>query len=363
MFTVSAAQQAALMKSHRMELTVTVLRGSVSLGDIGIVEGMISATYATQGGRDGSITVDRSVIDAGLLNPLSDQVYIRTGIPGFVTVPIFTGRVDTHNKDETGQVVVPLLSRGAEAIRASFETPWAAMDGNEARSEIARILQNVDSSWSVDISRAAATTIGDGLVWEDDLGQATDQLARGASLIWQPDRTGGFTIYTNPYVLGPSSITSVPVTFRDGVGGTTVNVQEAESREGIFNSVTVVAERFGNQVPIRVTVRDNGANSPTRWGGLFGKQNLVVKSQIPIDYNGATDLATRILRQSLSLQRTWTITTPHFPLLDPGDVFALFYQGEVTTQVAETVNYSINATDLTSITGRELREISMEILT
>jgi len=363
MFTVTAAQQAALMSSHEMSLTVSVLRGSAWLADIGIVSGNISATYATQGGRDGSITVDRGVIDLGLLNPMSDEVYIRTGIPGFLDVPIFTGRVDTHDKDETGNVVVPLLSRGGEAIRAAFETPWAAIDGNQARSEIQRVLQNVNASWAVDVSRAAETTIGSGLVWEDDRGQALDQLARGASLIWQPDRTGGFTVYTNPYSVGPSLAGSDTLIFRDGVGGTVVNVEDAKSREGIFNSVTVVAERFGNQVPIRVTVRDNGLTSPTLWGGLFGKQNLVVKSQIPIDINGAADLATRILQQSLSLQRTWTITMPHFPLLDPGDVFALFYENETTVQVVEAIDYSISAQDLTRITSRELRQISMELLT
>lgn len=363
MFAVTAAQRAALMGNHEMSLTVSVIRGSVSLGEIPIVEGNISATYATQGSRDGSITVDQNIIDSGLLNPLSDQVYIRTGIPGFVDVPIFTGRVDAHDADEQGRVVVPLLSRAAEAIRAAFETPWAAIDGNQARSEIQRVLQNVDGSWSVDIMNAAALTIGSGLVWEDDRGQALDQLARGASLIWQPDRTGGFVVYTNPYTITTPQTSASTVIFKDGVGGTVVNVQDAKSREGIYNSVTVVAERFGNQVPIRVTVRDNGATSPTKWGGIFGKQNLVVKSQLPIDVNGAVDLASRILRQSLALQRTWTITMPHFPIMDPGDVFGLFYRNEVTTQVLESVQYSVNAQDLTTLTSRELREISMELLT
>lgn len=361
-WSVTAAQQAALLGNHVMSSTVSVFRGSTFLSNIPFADFSVSATYSTQGGRDGTLTVDKGLIDAGLLNPVSDQVYIRTGIPNFLDVPIFTGRVDDNNLSmPDGAVQVKLLSRSAEAIRAAFETPWGAIDNNQARYEIARILQDVDSTWPVDYTTALTTTIGTGLVWEDDRGQACDQLAKGASLIWQPDRTGGFVIYTNPYYLGTSA-PSTGILLRDGENGVTVNVEAAKSRDGIYNSVTVVAERFGNQVPIRVTVRDNDPASPTFWGGVFGKQNLVVKSQVPIDVNGATLLATRILRQSLALQRSWTITLPHFPLLDPGDVFSLWFDGEVTAQVAETVEYASNAQGNTVINSRELREIAPEAL-
>jgi len=361
-WTVTPTQQAALLDNHNMSTKVSVVRGGTSLGDIPVVSASITATYNTQGGRDGSIVVDKELIDSGLLNPLSDQVYIRTGISGVVDIPIFTGRVDSQVLEmPDGKVEVPLLSRSAEAIRAAFETPWAATDGNQARMEMAKILQNVNPAWTVDYSHARDVLIPSGLVWEDDLGQAMDQLARGASLIWQPDRTGGFTIYTNPYFIGVSA-PSTGIVFRDGENGVTVNVQAAKSREGIYNSVTVVAERYGNQVPVRVTVRDNNSASPTYWGGVFGKQNLVVKSQLPIDVNGCEELATRVLRQSLSLQRSWTITLPHFPLLDPGDVFALWFDGEITTQVAESVQYAGSAQDSTVINSRELRQISAEVI-
>lgn len=362
MFQVSPAQMAALQGSHQMDLRVTVIRGSTVVADnIEIESGSVGATYATQGGRDASLTVARTLTDQGLLNPLSDQVIIRTGIPDFVSVPIFTGRVDTQNSSSEGLVEVPLISRGEELIRAAFEQPWAAIDNNQARAEIKRIIQSVNSGWSVDTSRARDSVIGRGLVWEDDPGQALDDLARGASLIWQPDRTGGFEVFTNPYFIGSAGAVA-NVTFRDGEGGTVVDVQEAKSRDGIFNSVTVVAEKYGNQAPIRVTVRDNSPTSPTYWGGLFGKQNIVVKSQLPIDIGAAIPLAIRILNQSLSLQRTWTITTPHMPLLDPGDVFALWYRNEVTAQVAEDIQYSVTAEDPTVITSRELRTITPEIL-
>lgn len=363
MFSVSPAQQAALLQSHQMDLRISVLRGSDLIAEnIPIESGSVSATYATQGGRDASITVDRGVIDSGLLNPMSDIVYIRTGITGFLEVPIFTGRVDAHNSTGDGLVEVPLISRGVEAIRAAFEVPWAAIDDSEARSEITRILQNVDPTWAVDTSAANNNIIPRGLVWEDDRGQALDQLAQGANLIWQPDRVGGFTVFTNPYLIGISLGDNPAVVFRDGEGGAVVDVSDAKSREGIYNSVTVVAEKYGNQAPVRVTARDNNPLSPTMWGGIFGKQNLVLKSQVPIDLDQCRDLAIRVLNQSLAQQRSWTISVPHYPLLDPGDVFALWYRNEVTAQVVESIDYTINAEDVTVITSRELRTFAPEIL-
>lgn len=360
-FPVTDAQRSMLLGSHEMTTRVVVLRGSASLGEIPIISGQVYATYGTQGGRDGYIVVDRHVIDRGLLNPLSDQVVIYTGVRDQFEVPIFTGRCDVQNGDSDGFVQVNLLSRGAEAIRAAFETPWATTPGQQGFTEIKKILQNVDPTWSVDTSGALNSLLPAGLVWEEDRGQALDQLAQGGSNIWQPNRTGGFLVYRNPYSVGPVLAAQSQVVLRDGVGGTLVRVKDALTREGIWNSVTVVVERVDNTQPIRVTARDMTPGSPTFWGGLFGKQNVVVKNQTPQNLAETQNLAARILRQSLALQRSWEITTPHMPLLDPGDVFTLFYQDVVWVLVVETVSYSISGTDTTSISARELMLYDVEM--
>lgn len=363
-FVVTDAQKAALLGSHEMSARCVVFRGGESLGEIPVSDVLITATLRTQGGRDGSLTVPRTVRDAGLLRPLTDQVIIYTGIKDWFEVPIFTGRVDTVNEYSDGNVFCRLLSRGAEAIRAQFEVPWGAVNGTQARVEIARLLQDVNFSWGVDITGADPTIIAPNLVWEIDRGQALDQLAQAASLIWQPDRSGGFVVYDNPYAIGPSLGGNPVVLLRDGVGGTVVTVDNGESRDGLYNSVTVVTERVNNTAPIRVTAKDTDPTSVTFWGGIFGKQNLVVKNQVPLDEAQSRTVAARILRQSLALQRTFDITCPHMPLLDPGDVFSLWYQGIVYSLVVESITYSYDATQETSIQARELREVGfVELLT
>lgn len=354
-FPLTDTQKAAFLRSHEMTFSAMVIRGSESLGTIPVFDASVSATYGTQGGRDARLRVSRHVTDAGLLDPNSDQVIIRTGIPNLIDVPLFTGRVDELSETSDGDVIVQLLSRGAEAIRAEFEVPWAAnIGGTQARVEMARILQSIEPLWGVDYTNANANTIPEGLVWETDPGQALDQLGQGASLIWQPDRVGSFVIYTNPYSIGSTLGSDPVVTLVDGEDGVLVQVEVNKSRIGVFNSITVVTERVNNTPPVRVTARDNNPSSPTFWGGLFGKQNLVVKNQTPTSESQATDLAVRLLRQSLALQRSFTVAVPDLPFLDPGDVFTLWYRDVVYSIVVESVEYSTSADSLTVISGREL---------
>ena len=354
-FPLTPTQKAAFLGSHEMTFSATVLRGGLNLGTIDVINASVSATYGTQGGRDARIVVAQTVVDDGLLNPNSDQVVLRVGIPNVVDVPIFTGRVDQLAEDSAGDVQVQLLSRGAEAIRAEFEVPWAAnVGGTQARVEMARILQSIEPSWGVDYTNANLNIIPEGLVWETDPGQALDQLGQGASLIWQPDRVGSFVIYTNPYSIGSSLGSSPVVTLVDGEDGVLVSVEKNTSRIGVYNSVTVVTERVNNTFPIRVTAKDTNPGSPTFWGGIFGKQNLVVKNQTPTSESEATDLAVRLLRQSLALQRSFSISVPDLPFLDPGDVFTLWYRDVVYGIVVESIDYSTSADSLTVISGREL---------
>jgi len=229
-------------------------------------------------------------------------------------------------------------------------------------SETMKIIQDVDPTWGVDIARATPRSIPTNLVFEWDRGQALDQIAQGASQVWQPDRSGGFVLYDNPYSIGPALASQSVVTLRDGEDGCTVRVLDAITREGVYNSVTVVVERVNNTEPIRVTARDTDPLSATLWGGPFGKQNKVVKNQNPIGIADASMLALRILRQSLALQRSWRIEVPNVPFLDPGDVFTLWYRNEVTAQVVESIAYSGSAEQQTVISSRELTLSEAELI-
>jgi hypothetical protein len=348
----TAEQLEALTKNHQMAVRVEVIQEDVSVGTIPIIDGSVTATFTSQVTRTGSLRVPRSVVESGLLNPVTNKMVIFTGIPGIIDLPIFTGRVVSYSVSSDQQVQVQLADTSRDMVRAKFEQPWRAVLGATASSEMERIVADVSGEIAIDVSRTP-DIINPYVVWEEDRGKALDDLASAMSCIWQGDRFGGLVVYPNPY----STSSEVPpvVILKTGPNGTVEAVTEVVSAENMANSVTVVVERTDNSSPIRVTARDSGVNSPTRWGGPFGKQNIIRKTHNPLTEPAARFIAFRILNQSLALFRSWQIQTPHFPLLDPGDIIAVQWDNSITAQVVESITYPLAAINQTTLSTRELR--------
>jgi hypothetical protein len=358
-FVASDLLRQALEASHEMTLDVFVVRdGDVTQVVEGITDLTCQATLGTQGGRSASLTVERSLIDQdGPFDPFTDEVVIRTGVRGVGDIPLFVGRVDGLDDDETGKVDINLISRAGELKRAKFEAPYPSAKGLSTTEQMRAIVQSINEEWTV-----TSTVVNDTpvpvAVWEEDPGQALDDLATGINALWSPDRGGGFTIITNPYTL---DVEPEPVAvLRDGEDGVLVRVRHVRSREQINNSVTVVVERTDGLTPIRVTARDSDPSSPTFWGGQFGKQNEIIKTQTTLTRADATTLVQRRLAQSLALARSWSITMPPGvgQLLDPGDLIAVWYRNEVTAQVVESVRYASHARSTVVADTRLFRTIS-----
>jgi len=351
-YPASDALIAALAHSHRMTADVLLIRGA-DITPLPFVGGMVSATYNAQVGRTGTVAMERNYYEGLSVSTLSDVVMIRTGIPTIEMVPVMTGRVDAIQNDRTtGAVTLSVVDRGADIARALFEVPWAVAEGQSTIDVMTAMIQDVDPSFVVEVGPGViddAATAGN---YEEDRGAALDELAKGINAVWLASRTGSFLIASNPY---KGTAIASGITIRNGVDGTIREATDTVSRSVVRNSITVVSESIVRGVtPMRVTVRDTDPGSPTRWGGPFGKQNCIIRNDTLRTIPAATDFAQRLLNQSLAMVHSWTITTPHFPLLDPLDVFDTVYNEATITQVVESVDYPLLALDQTSIAAREL---------
>jgi hypothetical protein len=353
-YPASDALRAALTADHEMDVEVWLLRDPPVL--LPISGGSVTATYRQQVSRNAALTLNTRTVDELAVSNLSDVVLIRTGIPNVDMVPIFVGRIDNIDDDETGSVSAQCVDRGADVIRARFETPWPTTSGQRVSMEIQSLILSVDGTFSLTVESDVPDYRVPVMIFEEDRGAALDELAASLNSIWTANRYGGFTLHRNPYSFnGP--ITSV-ATISDGVNGTIVTYARSVSREQVANSVTVIVERSDGSTPLRVTVRDTDTGSPTYWGGPFGKQNIVVRNTAPLSETDALALARRILNQHLAVTRQWRISTPHFPILDPGDVITVNKGGYITQQVVESITYPLLAVNGTAIGTRELRSMS-----
>lgn len=358
MWAASDNLLAAIAGSHIKSSSAIVLKNGVTPVPFNLLMGSHSnASLGSSVTRTADIVVDRTVLDNGLLNPLTDKVILFSGVQDIEDVPIFTGRPMSYTQDYDGKVNIHCSCVSSEIIGAQFEVPWATAIKGGVADEIRKIIQDVDSSFGVDTDDIPTPSTVPSLVFETDRAKAINDLAGGVNCLWLADRTGGFIIKQNPFVIPQGSPVTLAATLRDGENGTMATRHLTVSREKIFNSITIVVERTDQSPPVRVTVRDTNRGSKTYWGGAFGKQNKVIKLQTTISYNDAKLYAQRVLNQSLALANSLSITLPNNPTLDPGDIIAVFFEGDLSIQVIESVSQGFSATDGTNLTTREFRQI------
>jgi hypothetical protein len=360
MYTPPTNVLTALQGNHMMSMSATCIKyasnGTTTQTTIPIIldsNAVCTAKLSQQIARTAAFSVPRSFLDDGWLNPLTDRVFIRTGVANVGDLPVFTGRPLATVDDNTGKATVQCVDFADDVINDDFSTPWVNTAGDQYSNEFRRILFDVNSTYGVTFTNVPSA-IMPALAWEVSRGQALDQIASALSCIWMADRSGSFTLFANPYgVANP-----VPVfTIRDGVNGALVSVEHTKSRAKIFNSITLLVEQ-ATIPPFAVIGQDLRPNSTTIYGDNtpFGKRNKTYKVNVtsPLNVNDAIKIVKRILSQSLALTETWTIRVPHLPVFDPGDIIAVWYRGSLFIQVIESVSYNLAANQLTVLQTRTL---------
>lgn len=351
MYTASVDLRRALQGNHEMVCQVDVFDSDgLRAVDVPIESGSVTATLLSGVCRSGSLTVSRRLTDQGLFDPMWDKVRISTGVRGYPLVPILTGRVREAMPEDDGSATINIDDFGADLTADAFNRPWVVKSGRSVLGEMRNIIKDTDTDFTVDF-----TTTVDGLTsnasWSDSRISALDDLATSIDAVWQSGRSGGFLIYPNPY---QQSIPPKAVFTLSDVDGSLTSFKEIRSRAEVYNSITVEVQRADGGPPLRAVARDNRPWSKTQWGGKFGKRNRRITLSNPGVVSQARQIARRILSQSLALSRSWTLSTPHFPLLDPGDVIAVRYNGKIWAQVVESIIYPLLAIGETQISTREL---------
>lgn len=348
-----------LLNDHAMLTRVFITSGvtgavtEVSIGE----DSECSADLGNQVARTATLAVDRSYISQGLFNPISDTVTIINEVPGVGTIPIFVGRPNDYSEKPNGAITVNCVDFADDVVNDDFIVPWSVDTTQYVTSTMTQIIQDVNLNFGVTIDAATPITNGSTNIFDGRRGDALEQLAKSIQSFWITDRSGGFRIFPNPYSLLTGAIPVSSVMLTDGQSGVIVDIQPVTSRNGIQNSITVISERTDGTPPIRVTVQDTNAISPTRYGGPLGKRNANIRNDSILSVFDAIQFGQQALNAKLALTRTWSISLPHCPLFDPGDVITCSYNGEPTAQVIIGVKYNLAANRPTQLSTRQLTSV------
>lgn len=285
-----------------------------------------------------------------ILSPYLTILFIEAGIRygnGLTELfPILKGRVTDAVRQEDGQTGVTCDDLAADVIAFQFEVPQNSVTTHSTVAEIQRlILQALPSATfgasDVDLSNVPQLT------WDQDRGQALDDLAAAVSGRWYALGDGDFVVRQYPYTVG-----SPVATMTDGPGGMIASARITITRQGAFNSITVVSERMDGLPPIRALARNNVPGSPTLFGDGYGRVSQIIRVQTPLTQLAAGALAKSTLAASGALSEQWVTNIVPDYTLEPGDVVDLTSRRRTSRQVIDRITYPLTTGALMTLSSR-----------
>lgn len=323
-------------------IDVTDIDGVVRASNLKPFKGEVTASLTQRVTRSASFMLEDiwypgTADDA--LSPEFAVVHIQAGIDagnGLTEMfPVFTGRVDTVNRNPDGSVVFSCYDLAQDVIGFGFEQPRttsAATTLAEVRNLILEALPQ--ATFGTNTVTDTPTPV---LTWDEDRGQALDNLAESLGGRWYALGDGTFVVRDFSYTEGP-----VVATYADGPQGVVTRATTSRSRAGAFNSVVVVSERQDGTDPIRVPARVTSPTNPLYFGGRYGRVSQVMKVQTPLTVTQAQTMAQTQLQASGALREQWSVEMVPDMTLEPGDTIDLGYRGRTARQIVDQVTYPLD---------------------
>jgi hypothetical protein len=333
---------------------VTDIDGTPLATNVPIVSGSVTAQLTRRVTRSATFTLSDEWFPRtpdSPLHPFHAVAHIRAGVQyGDGTeelFPLLTGRVFDYRRDAGGSVTFRADDLAADVVGARFEAPERSSSLTILR-EIERLITGAvpQAVFGPDTLANAPTPQ---LVWDEDRGQALDDLAQAVGGRWYTLGDGTFVVRSFEYSAG-----TVQQQFLDGPGGLMSSATITATRDGVANSVVVVSERMDGTEPVRRIARDLDPSSPTRWGGPFGRVTQVNKVQTPLTVAQAQTLARTQLSAVTALVEQWSSTVVPDYTIEPGDMVRLAYRGYSADQILDGVTYPLVTSNAMTLSSRSV---------
>lgn len=344
MLSSTALYKSVLHTPHKRAAYIDVydIDGNIRQLGIPIVGGFVTANLTNRVTRSAQFDLSdeffpRSVDD--VMSPYRAVVRIFAGTEygnGTVEVfPIFTGRVYAVNRNANGSVTFRADDLAADVVACRFEQPVNSRTTAMATAEVQRLILQALPQATFG-TNDVTDTLTPKLTWDEDRGQALDDLSEAMGGRWYALGNGDFVIREFIYAVG------TPVQdFLDEPKGLLSDATTSVTRDGTANSVVVVAERMDGTDPVRYVARDGTPSSPTEFTGPFGKVVQVIKVQTPLSTTAAQKLARTQLAAATALSEQWAVSVVPDYTMEPGDTAHLRYRELENNQVIDAITYPL----------------------
>ena len=234
-------------------------------------------------------------------------------------VPLGVFRLDSVDGDVSDGPVT-LTGKDLAAIVADdkFTQPYTATGTvvSAATALVQRSIPDADvSSLIADVAIGSRTFDVEADPWA-----AVQEIAAAAGAEVYPTADGVFVITTLPDLL-----TTDPVWAIEAVeGGVYISGNRAMTSDNVFNGVLARGENTAdNVVPVSYLATDDDPNSPTYWGGPFGRRPTFHSSSTLVTLASCQAAASLRLAAAKAPNASGDISSLPNPALEPGDVLRL----------------------------------------
>ncbi len=255
-----------------------------------------------------------------LLTPYGNEIFVERGVrlSNGVTEWVSLGyhRINTPDQDDAphGQLRVAASDRMANIVDARLPQPrqYAATDtyGEVLNDLILDIYPDATIQWD---DGADAEAIGRAVIAEEDRYGFANDLITSTGKVWWWDHRGILTIKDLP------DITQPVWDVVGGEDGVLIQLARSLTRDGVYNGVVARGEAADTENPAWGIAVDDDPNSPTRWGGPFGKVPRFYGSPLLTSDGQAALAAASLLRRTLGLPYNVDFTAIPNPALEPLD--------------------------------------------
>ena len=347
--------------SHQMVVEARVVPpGQTGVEPVGATLQVLSGDVSMDATADVRSTVDMTVLapwptgPGSLLAPYGNEIHLRRGIRygdgSAEWVSLGYHRIDAVEQDGLdGAVRVSASDRMAGLIDARLLQPVQHPLGKPVGAIVSELVRDVypDAVIEWDDPLLAFAGLGRTLVGEESRWEYLQDLITSLGQVWWWDHRGVLRIAP------PPSPTQPVWAVDSGEGGVLVSLRRSISREGVYNAVVATGEGADEVAPPRAVAYDEGANSPTRWGGPFGKVPRYYSSPFISTTAQAEAAARAMLQQTLGVPYNVDLTMVPHAALEPLDPIVVAHPHGQELHVLETLRVPLSAETAMTGTTRE----------
>lgn len=360
MWLISAAARAALRGSHAITARCTAYTPSGAvLADVPFAGGSVDADGSSQVRRTGSLEISDAALwpaqgfDA--LSPAGSEVFLEYGIvlpTGVEWVPVFRGPVQKAALDlpATSALALDLADRSKWVAEDRLSVPSQTHPGATTVQEITRLIHETLPSAEVldltgDTTEAPILQI-DKERWQDGVEKLADSIAAEVFC----DAVGRFVIRPQP------TLNDAPVWVVDaGATGVLIKASRELTRENVYNAVVVTGPTTDGSPPVWAMVTDDDPDSPTRYGGPFGRKPRFYSSPLLRSNEQAQTAGEALLARVKGMVATVSVEAVPNPALEPGDVVEVrLLDGSRQRHIIDKVPVDFSASASQTLTTRSV---------